>query len=158
MSRICICVINLPKDKFSCIEHNIKRKFDSVGLYYENTIEYMEPFLSSINQHEYSFFSISNSYSDNSCEMFFLPDNWLFNGRRNDVPFIARMKQLENIFSYILKYVSVLELYIGDTGTELIDFETIEIEVSKFTDSINANLNSCDSDLPDVRYILSKTD
>ena len=155
MSRICICAIKIPKDDFVCIEDNIKSKLNSVGLHYVNTFEYAEPFLSNINQYDFSLFSISNSYMDNSCEMLFLPDNWLFNGRRNDVLFVIRMKQLEKIFSFILKSASRIELYLGDSGTELIDFETIEIEVSKFTDSVNVLFNFCDSDLPDIHYILT---
>ena len=152
MSRICICVMKISKDKYAYIENDIKKQLKSIGLHYVNTIEYLEPFLLNLNQNEFSYFSISNSYMDNTCEMFFLPDNWLFNGQKNDVLFIVRMKQLEKILGYILKFISEIELYLGNSGTELIDYVTIEIEVSKFANSVNTHFNFCDSELPDVCY------
>ena len=97
---------------------------------------------------EYIVFSIADNYMYDNCEMLLLPDSCWFNEKKNDIPFVERMKNIENVLKEVIKITGNVEVFVGDCDAELFEFETITIDIQDFSKKANEKLNTID-----LRYI-----
>ena len=73
-------------------------------------------------------FTISDTEETENCELFLLPDGWTINGAENPVPFVQRMKVLQQ-FAYSLSNICEwMEILVGDSGMDLDDFVLSEVK------------------------------
>ena len=116
MSLICIGTTRVIPQK----EQNyIKRALSSIAIKYKRGISFdiswHEPIVDSFSNHDFPF-SITDAIDCDLCEMFLLPDGWLYNGKVNTVPFLKRMIFLQEIAEWLLTNNYCLDYYIGLSG------------------------------------------
>lgn len=100
-------------------------------------------------------FTISDTEETENCELFFLPDGWTINGAENPVPFVQRMKILQQ-FAYRLSNICErLEILIGDSGMDLDDFALCEI-AAKDIPSVMVNTYCGVFDCQAVRLVVQQ--
>lgn len=141
MSKFCIGISDKQDEKqLLHLKEELQNrllKYD-IGIFYE--FSYIEPFLENYID-KYFCFSISdNQYYDN-CEMLLLPDKSSVNGNENHIPFKIRMSYIKCLLEIIMKKGSKVELFIGDSGTELFEFDVYTISLNNFLDFVTDKLN-----------------
>lgn len=133
MSKICICIINTAKQN----EELLRMQISSISKYYDFTVfwdaSYEEPFLERYCEENHIVFSLSDEEAYDNCEMLLLPDQNLFNGRTNPVSFSRRMEILADFLEQILVNHDVVDLFVGDSGTDYSEFEEKYIHVCEFS-------------------------
>lgn len=158
MSKICIGVIktHIPLEMCSFREQ-IKPLFNRFGLGVFFEFPYLEPFMKEYEKDDYFVFSVADNMNFDNCEMFLLPDNCTYNGKKNEISFKTRMSNLKSIIEIILKTEKSIELFIGESGTEFFEFEFENINLERFEETLNNKLNCFDA--PDIclRCIKEKT-
>lgn len=149
MSRICIGVIKSPKKNHLTLKEKITAILNKSELYFFN-VDYYEPFLEKYDNGDYFIFSISDNRDMDSCEMLFLPDKWFFNGNSHKYSFEKRITHLQYVIDSISQLIYPLrfELFIGESGSDYIDFERYEIEPNEFVQIAMSKLN-----IIDIQYI-----
>lgn len=141
MSKFCIGISDKQDEKqLLHLKEELQNsllKYD-LGIFYE--FSYIEPFLENYID-KYFCFSISdNQYYDN-CEMLLLPDKASINGNENHIPFKSRMIYIKSLLEIIMKNGSKVELFIGDSGAELFEFDIYTISLNNFLDFATDKLN-----------------
>ncbi len=140
MSKLCIMVFRkIPEQvELNCLIERLIKKYN-LGIFYE--LSYEEPFLKEFQYDNNLIYSLSDNFACDNCEMLLLPDNCVSNARRNHLPFQERMKQVENILKTILDSAKELNLFVGDSGALLNDFDHYKINIQEFI-QITHSLNS----------------
>ena len=107
---------------------------------------YDEPFLKEFDCSNALVFSISDRGDFDNCETL-LPDGCLFNGLENAVLFKTRIHQVRELLKSVLIENSKLELFIGESGTALDEFDSYCINLNEFG-IVTEKLNTiCQPDL-----------
>lgn len=132
MSKICIGVISNNSTTIEEIYNQIEPLLKELGLGCFFNLSYNEPALKDYSMKDYLFFSIADSFEYDNCEMLLLPDECLFNNRRNPIPFTERLTQFKSILELIFNIVPKVELFIGDSGTLLDEFQEKRISITDF--------------------------
>lgn len=135
MSSVCLCVIDNIKeksDKLFC-----SKQIEELAKYYQCGIkcgvDWLEPFVSHIKKDSFVINIVDYPKCDN-CEMFLLPDGWYNNGQSNKLPFIERIKLLQDISRFLLKKNNPVSFYIAQSGTSFDEFSHITLEINNLTD------------------------
>lgn len=153
MSKFCIGIIDIPdKVQLSYLKEELQNILSkcSLGVFYE--FSYIEPFLEHYID-KYFCFSISDDQYFDNCEMLLLPDGSSISGHENNIPFKIRMEYIKNVLEKIMKKESKMELFIGDSGTELSEFDLYTISLNNFMDFATDKLNKIVT--PDLHLIIT---
>ena len=151
MSKFCICL-----KESAIIEDRIRVKnlLGKYGLAAFFEMEYEEPFLKQLETKDGSLIiSIADSKKYDNCEMLLLPDGCSINYRENKIPFQERMMQMQEVLKTILDYGEKIDLFIGNSGVDLSEFDECEVCVDDFSMAANRLLNTKQS--VDVHFKLS---
>lgn len=129
MSSLCLFVADL-------VEVNdiksLKKALCDISKKFERRIDFSimweEPMFFEFNVNDKLFFSISDSPDCDNCEMLFLPDGWVYNGKSNSINFKNRMSYLQCITDCVMESCQKLDIYIGQSGTEVNEFSNILVK------------------------------
>ena len=77
--------------------------------------------------------SFSDDYRFDNCERLLLPDEDVYNGSKNPIPFRKRVQTLERVLRVIMNLTIKGTLYVGNNGNCRIDeFTFIQLELKNF--------------------------
>lgn len=135
MSLICLCVVETIKMKLETEFYtqylDMLAKQHKRGIKF--CVDWSEPLLSSIQKDSFVVNVVDNPQADN-CEMFLLPDGWYSNGNTNKVEFRERMKFLQELSGFFISRKHNVELYLGQSGTNLEDFFDVTLKINDLVD------------------------
>jgi len=152
MSRICFCVLYGARERYCEMISEIEPLLHKYSIFLFHNIDYNESFFDRIDKNNATFFSIADNPLYDNCEQLLLPDNCSVNGFKNPIPFLQRMKMIQDILSKMRQYCSGMELFVGDSGCGYEEFEKRQISICDFTDNINC-MNTPNP--PDVHYVFT---
>lgn len=153
MSKFCIGIIDIQdKLQLSYLKEELQNVLSKYNLGVFCEFSYIEPFLEHYNN-QYFCFSIADDQFFDNCEKLLLSDGSSINGYENNIPFKIRMGYIENALEKIMEKVSKAELFIGDSGTELSEFDLYTVSLSSFSDFATDKLNSIVA--PDLHLIIT---
>ena len=153
MSRICIGILDGHTVDFESLDaelRDLRKQFD-VSVSYG--LSYKEPFLEHYKNNKIITLNFADNNTHDICEMLFLPDNCSYNGAKNVTRFHERMRNVEAILIRILKCCSTFDLYIGESGMQIDEFEDVSISIHDFY-PISHCLNTVTP--PDLHLIISR--
>ena len=132
MSRICIGVLHNNDITPDRLRGELQTLLANTNLTISYKLSYNEPLLRHYVDKTCLIFSFSDNSHYDTCEMLLLPDNCFYNGIENMVPFHKRMQNVEAILTKILEHGSMIDLFIGDSGTQMNEFEENQLHVCEF--------------------------
>lgn len=153
MSKFCIGILDMQnKLQLSYLKEELQNLVSkcNLGIFFE--FSYTEPFLEDYID-KYFCFSISDDQYFDNCERLLLPDGSSINGYKNSAQFKTRMGYIETVLKKIMEKESKVELFIGDSGTELYEFDLYSISLNSFCDFATDKLNSIIT--PDLHLIIT---
>lgn len=150
MSKICIGILAKKCIVGELLYEFLRSQLEQIGLgIFFDTLD--EPLIDSFPPEDYLIFSIADNNEFDNCEMLLLPENCSLNGKKNLVPFVNRMELIKDIMNDTLKFVPQIDLFIGNSGANIDEFEEHQIVISQFL-QIALRLN--DPFSPDIHFII----
>ncbi len=141
MSRICYLVVSSMEKDPKTLRGSIEQYLDRKGYAAFFLYEYPEPVLERYRE-GFLICSISDNKTYDNCEMLLLPENCMFNGRRNVESYYYRMQILSGIISQIINMGYKAELFIGLSGDSYEDYEEVSISIKEFPKAAESLLNN----------------
>lgn len=141
MSLLCLYFIEniSEKDKKLCVQQ-IENNSKSYNCGVKFCIDWQEPFISNIVKENTFIVNIIDSPTKDNCDFFLIPDAWFINGKTNDIAFNKRMFFLEEIARVFLNINCSVDLYIGQSGTELEDFTYVLLNNKNLVDYLSKSI------------------
>ncbi len=151
------CFIVFSKTETETDSESFKERIASIindfglGIFFD--FNYSDPILSHYNEASI-ICSIADNQQFDNCEMLFLPDNCLFNGKSNTYSFYVRMQQIALLFSAFS--VPCFELLIGTSGTAYEDYKIVQTAIELFPAAITKEIMKYE--LPPLHFYLLNTE
>ena len=147
MSRICIGVLDGCAVNFQALAAELQDSLEQCDVSVSYGVSYNEPFLDYYRDKKIITLNFVDNRTCDNCEMLFLADNCSYNGTENVTPFHERMRNVATILTRILNCCPSIDLYIGDSGMQIDEFEEVSIPVHEFHRVISSLNTAVPSDL-----------
>ena len=153
MSAICfgIAEINDPV-RAKAYQDNIIHIAHTHGRGVSFSIDWEEPLLAHYSD-AHVIADFRDSPTESNCEMLIIPDHWRYHDQRNELPFRQRMALFQEIAEWADAQGYPIEFFIGNSGTDWDEFETVVIPTKRLTELLMKTVGKSGSDA-DIHIIV----